>query len=105
MAVNLRRPHHRRPLAEAARDAGWRVTLATAPHAAVAGLAADGFSHIALPVDRFRFNPLADARLFGSLLTWLNDHTSDVFVVCTSNDISKLPPEFVRAERSAPFHG
>jgi SpoVK/Ycf46/Vps4 family AAA+-type ATPase len=39
------------------------------------------------------------ARLFGTFLTWLSDHTSDVFVVCTSNDISKLPPEFARAER------
>jgi ATPase family associated with various cellular activities (AAA) len=38
-------------------------------------------------------------RLFGTLLTWLNDHTSDVFVVATSNDVSKLPPEFARAER------
>jgi hypothetical protein len=37
------------------------------------------------------------ARLFGTLLTWLNDHTSDVFVVCTANDVSKLPPEFSRA--------
>ena len=32
-------------------------------------------------------------------MTWLSDHESDVFVVCTSNDISKLPPEFSRAER------
>ena len=39
------------------------------------------------------------ARLFGNLLTWLNDHTSDVFFVGTCNDISKLPPEFARAER------
>jgi hypothetical protein len=39
------------------------------------------------------------ARLFGTFLTWLSDHSSDVFVVCTSNDISKLPPEFSRAER------
>jgi SpoVK/Ycf46/Vps4 family AAA+-type ATPase len=39
------------------------------------------------------------ARLFGSLLTWLNDHESDVFFVATCNDISKLPPEFARAER------
>jgi hypothetical protein len=39
------------------------------------------------------------ARLFGSLLTWLNDHTSDVFFVATCNDISRLPPEFSRAER------
>src|SRR5688500_933048 len=59
---------HRRPLTVAARYAGWKVTLATAPHAAVAGLAADGFAHISLSVDRFRFNPVADARLFGSLL-------------------------------------
>ena len=39
------------------------------------------------------------ARLFGTFLQWLNDHESDVFVVCTCNDISKLPPEFSRAER------
>lgn len=39
------------------------------------------------------------ARLFGALLTWLNDHTSDVFFVATCNDISRLPPEFSRAER------
>ena len=39
------------------------------------------------------------SRLFGTFLTWLSDHESDVFVVCTSNDISKLPPEFSRAER------
>jgi SpoVK/Ycf46/Vps4 family AAA+-type ATPase len=39
------------------------------------------------------------ARMFGSFLCWLNDHASDVFVVATSNDISKLPPEMSRAER------
>jgi len=39
------------------------------------------------------------ARLFGTFLSWLNDHESDVFVVCTCNDVSKLPPEFSRAER------
>ena len=38
-------------------------------------------------------------RMFGTLLTWLSDHSSDVFFVGTSNDISKLPPEFARAER------
>jgi SpoVK/Ycf46/Vps4 family AAA+-type ATPase len=38
-------------------------------------------------------------RLFGTLLTYLSDHESDVFVIATSNDISKLPPEFTRAER------
>jgi SpoVK/Ycf46/Vps4 family AAA+-type ATPase len=39
------------------------------------------------------------ARLFGTLLTWLNDHETDVFFVGTLNDVSKLPPEFSRAER------
>jgi len=39
------------------------------------------------------------ARLFSSLLTWLSDHTSDVYFIATSNDIAKLPPEFSRAER------
>ncbi len=37
--------------------------------------------------------------MFGTFLTWLNDHDSDVFVCATCNDISKLPPEFARAER------
>jgi ATP-dependent 26S proteasome regulatory subunit len=39
------------------------------------------------------------ARVFGTLLTWLQEHTSPVFVVATSNDISALPPEFVRKPR------
>ena len=39
------------------------------------------------------------SRMFGTFLSWLNDHESDVFVVCTANDVSKLPPEFGRSER------
>ncbi|MCA9088808.1 MAG: AAA family ATPase [Planctomycetaceae bacterium] len=39
------------------------------------------------------------SRMFGAFLSWLNDHTSDVFVVCTANDVSRLPPEFGRSER------
>ena len=39
------------------------------------------------------------SRFFGTLQTWLNDHTSDAFVVCTSNDIRTLPAAFTRAER------
>jgi len=38
-------------------------------------------------------------RLLGTLLTWLAEHESDVFVACSANDISRLPPEFSRAER------
>jgi len=39
------------------------------------------------------------ARLFGTLLTWLSEHRSEVYFMGTCNDISKLPPEFTRAER------
>ncbi|QDU98784.1 hypothetical protein Pla8534_66580 [Lignipirellula cremea] len=39
------------------------------------------------------------SRMFGTFLSWLSDHESDVFVVCTANDVSKLPPEFGRSER------
>ncbi|MCM2370390.1 AAA family ATPase [Aporhodopirellula aestuarii] len=39
------------------------------------------------------------SRMMGTFLTWLNDHASDVFVVCTANDVQRLPPEFSRAER------
>jgi hypothetical protein len=39
------------------------------------------------------------ARILGTLLSWFNDRESDSFVVCTANDISKLPPELTRAER------
>ena len=39
------------------------------------------------------------ARMLGKLLSWLNDHTSDVFVICTANDVSRLPSELMRAER------
>jgi SpoVK/Ycf46/Vps4 family AAA+-type ATPase len=35
----------------------------------------------------------------GQFLKWLSDHDSDVYVIATSNDISKLPPEYLRAER------
>jgi SpoVK/Ycf46/Vps4 family AAA+-type ATPase len=39
------------------------------------------------------------ARLFGTLLTCMNDHESPVYLIATCNDISRLPPEFSRAER------
>jgi SpoVK/Ycf46/Vps4 family AAA+-type ATPase len=39
------------------------------------------------------------ARMFAGFLTWLNDHESDAVVVCTANDVAKLPPEFGRSER------
>ncbi|MDJ0732700.1 MAG: AAA family ATPase [Nostocaceae cyanobacterium] len=38
-------------------------------------------------------------RLFGHFLTWIQEKESTVFIVATSNDISKLPPEFLRKGR------
>ena len=38
-------------------------------------------------------------RLFGTVLTWLAEHDSDVFFIAAANDISKLPAEFTCAER------
>lgn len=38
-------------------------------------------------------------RIFGSFLAWLQDRRGDVFVVATANDVSKLPPEFIRKGR------
>lgn len=38
-------------------------------------------------------------RLFGYFLTWMQEKQSSVFVVATSNDISSLPPEFLRKGR------
>jgi SpoVK/Ycf46/Vps4 family AAA+-type ATPase len=39
------------------------------------------------------------ARVFGSFLTWMQEKTSPVFVIATSNDISILPPEALRKGR------
>jgi MoxR-like ATPase len=38
-------------------------------------------------------------RLLGSFLTWLQEKRSDVFVVATANDLSRLPPELLRKGR------
>lgn len=39
------------------------------------------------------------ARVFGTLLTWLQEKTAPVFVVATANKISSLPPELLRKGR------
>lgn len=38
-------------------------------------------------------------RMFGSLLTWMQDHRHPIFIVATANDISRLPPELLRKGR------
>ncbi len=38
-------------------------------------------------------------RLFGQFLTWMQEKDNTVFIVATANDISKIPPEFLRKGR------
>jgi SpoVK/Ycf46/Vps4 family AAA+-type ATPase len=38
-------------------------------------------------------------RMFGELLTWMQEHRAPVFVVATANDIEALPPELLRKGR------
>jgi SpoVK/Ycf46/Vps4 family AAA+-type ATPase len=38
-------------------------------------------------------------RMFGTLLTWQQEHQAPVFVVATANDIEALPPELLRKGR------
>jgi len=38
-------------------------------------------------------------RMFGTLLTWMQEHREPVFLVATANDIEALPPELLRKGR------
>jgi len=38
-------------------------------------------------------------RMFGTLLSWMQDHREPIFMVATANDISSLPPELMRKGR------
>src|SRR5262245_51178598 len=38
-------------------------------------------------------------RVFGTVLTWMQEKRAPVFVVATANDISALPPELLRKGR------
>lgn len=38
-------------------------------------------------------------RMFGTLLTWMQDHDSPIFLVATANNVAALPPELMRKGR------
>ncbi|MEX2285794.1 MAG: AAA family ATPase [Planctomycetaceae bacterium] len=38
-------------------------------------------------------------RMFGTLLSWMQDHRQPIFIIATANDISALPPELMRKGR------
>lgn len=39
------------------------------------------------------------ARILGTMLTWMQEKTSEVFVCATANDVTSLPPELLRRGR------
>jgi glycosyltransferase involved in cell wall biosynthesis len=96
---------HRRPIAEAARDAGWHVTVATAPHVSAEGLAASGFAHLPLPIERFRLNPVADARFFLTMRRLVAGARYDAIHLFTIKPllIGGLAARFARVQDSAPM--
>jgi SpoVK/Ycf46/Vps4 family AAA+-type ATPase len=38
-------------------------------------------------------------RMFGTLLTWMQDHAAPIFLIATANNIDQLPPELMRKGR------
>jgi AAA+ superfamily predicted ATPase len=38
-------------------------------------------------------------RMFGTLLSWMQDHRPPIFIIATANDVSSLPPELMRKGR------
>lgn len=38
-------------------------------------------------------------RMFGTLLSWMQDHRHPIFLIATANDVSVLPPELMRKGR------
>ena len=71
--------------------------------------ASDAMSPCVLWMDEIEKGIAADAsseadggvsrRVLGTLLTWMNERASRVFLVATANDISGLPPELLRKGR------
>ncbi len=39
------------------------------------------------------------ARVFGSLISWMQERTASVFMIATANDVTQLPPELLRKGR------
>jgi len=39
------------------------------------------------------------SRVFGTIITWMQEKTAAVFIIATANDISQLPPEMMRKGR------
>jgi hypothetical protein len=80
-----------------ASEANVRRALAQAEEAAPCVLWLDELGHAFSELGRGDSG--TSARVFSTLLTWLQDHRAPVFVVATANDCSSLPPELLRKGR------
>lgn len=81
-----------------ASEANVRRALAQAEAAAPCVLWLDEVSRAFADVSG-RGDSGVSARVFGTLLTWLQERSSPVFVAATSNDAASLPPELLRKGR------
>lgn len=81
-----------------ASEANVRRALAQAEAAAPCVLWLDEVSRAFADVSG-RGDSGISARVFSTMLTWLQDHSAPVFVVATSNDAASLPPELMRKGR------
>lgn len=68
--------------------------------------AVDGLAPAVLWIDEIEKGFATDSgdsgtseRLLGTFLRWMQDRQASVFIVATANDVSKLPPEFLRRGR------
>jgi len=69
---------HRMPLAEACRDAGWRVVIAARDNGRGAELEAAGLEFLPIPFDRGGMNPLRDAKTVWAIWKMLRRLRPDI---------------------------
>ena len=73
---------------ELAEAIGWCCLLLDEIDSGLSGSASGG-----------RLDSGVTSRVIGTLLTWMQEKTSPVFIICTANSIDALPPAFTRKGR------
>jgi SpoVK/Ycf46/Vps4 family AAA+-type ATPase len=81
-----------------ASEQNMRTAIATAEAAAPAILWIDEIEK-AFPSGQGELDGGTSIRVFGNFLTWMQEKTSPIFVMATSNNTSRLPPEMLRKGR------
>jgi glycosyltransferase involved in cell wall biosynthesis len=91
--------HHRAAIAEAARDRGDDVVVATAPHPLAVEALPPGLTHVCLSIDRFRANPVADLRLIAAIPTLAEAERADLVHLFTIKPLTFGGLGFARRNR------